>query len=281
MKREDPALVAQNALAGRVIGISASDSADLDRLGLTSRHIKLAVGELTRALLLAGASVAYGGRLKPLGFTGLMVEELRRYATTRRSALVLYVAWPQHADLTAAELAEVRDLLGVSGRLMLLDPAGNDFRRARGATAGPSMDVGAAQAYTALRRRLVRDTDARVVLGGRLRDGAKPGVLEEVAFSVGSGQPVYIAGGFGGAATAVGARLSPDTFDWLPGDLPHGIAGSLVQQSLAECADEAKTADWSVASDGLGDADRRCLHATHRPGEVASLVVYGLARRFA
>ena len=72
-------LAATDALRGVRVGISVSDSDDLGRLGLTDAHAEQAVGEVARAILIAGGSLVYGGRVKPSGFTQYLMHEIRRY----------------------------------------------------------------------------------------------------------------------------------------------------------------------------------------------------------
>jgi hypothetical protein len=56
-----------------------------------------------------------------------------------------------------------------------------------------------------MREQLASDCDARIVLGGRLAgySGRYPGIAEEVFETIRVGRPLYIVGGFGGAARAV------------------------------------------------------------------------------
>lgn len=86
-------------------------------------------------------------------------------------------------------------------------------------------------------------------------------------------QPVYVADGFGGAAD-VARALGRDVPDWAPPYFPSGAdAASVALRHLTDVA-----ADAVAAEDGLEDAERRQLAVTHRPGNIASLVVVGLAR---
>jgi hypothetical protein len=134
-------------------------------------------------------------------------------------------------------------------------------------------------AYSGLRRYMAGSTTGRIVVGGQLRNykGAMPGVIEEVLFSIESGQPVYLAGGFGGAAAAIARRLGAGSFEWLPEALPAGATDPLVQEALDQLAKAATNRRWTFAADGLTLGRRELLCASHRPGEIASLAVLGLA----
>ena len=56
-----------------------------------------------------------------------------------------------------------------------------------------------------MRRQMEAETDARVILGGRLSgfSGFMPGVIEEFIQSAMAGHPIYLLGGFGGAASLI------------------------------------------------------------------------------
>lgn len=280
----DPALVRRGALEGVNVGISVSDSEDLGRLGLNARHADLAIGEIARAVLIARGRITYGGRLKPSGFTQQLMNEVRRYGTTRHS-LTLCLAEPEHRDLDRGELDQVDRQLGTWGRLVTLDASGEPtaWREDHPEAPAPMTDAERANAYSGLRRHLVQTTDARVLVGGQLRDykGSMPGVIEEASLAVERGQSLYLAGGFGGAATAVARTLDRSAFDWLPADLPLGGEDAGVVAALDRLADLSSASGWTIEQDGLTVEQRALLAASHRPGEIASLVVLGLARAFA
>ncbi len=96
-------LLPPDALRGQRIGVSVSQSPDLDRLGLRETHFRLAVAEIARAILVAGGTLAYGGHLDPEGYTSFMVQELQRYSRTDQPLRVC-LAWQEHRRLLLSEL---------------------------------------------------------------------------------------------------------------------------------------------------------------------------------
>jgi hypothetical protein len=60
-----------------------------------------------------------------------------------------------------------------------------------------------------MRERMTRDIGVRVVLGGKVAgySGKYPGIVEETYLAMLSGKPVYILGGFGGAAYVIAQAL--------------------------------------------------------------------------
>jgi hypothetical protein len=268
----EPRLVPPGALSGVTLGLSVSESADLARLGLSPRHCELAVAELARAIIIAGGNIIYGGRLGAGTFTDILLDEVARYGDARR-ALTICLADSEHRDLTDQQLRNHRSRLSMSAEIVCLDPDGNSINRPGADLTHPAPD--AATALSAARRHITRSCDARVVVGGRLTgyQGAMPGVVEEALLSLEAKQPLYVAGGFGGAAAAIARTLRHEAYTWAPPDFPAGA------QAESEALDLVAAAGAEgVADDALSAEERAQLATTHRPGDVASLVVLGLSR---
>lgn len=269
----DIRFVPPSALNGRTVAFSVSDSADLTRLGLTPKHCELAIAELARAVLLAGGNLIYGGRLKPAGFTRILIDEVLRYGASR-SALTLAVPATEHAHLDALELIDVVDQLGVAGQLVLLDVDGEVTEPSAERTAPVPEDTHAA--LTAMRRYVTQQSDARIVVGGKLTgyQGSMPGVIEEAILSLEALQPLFVAGGFGGAAAATASALGLDDQSWVPGEYPQGRD----DPGTAAALGRVEQLQGSQVDRGLDEDQALALAATHRPGDIASLAVLGLAR---
>ena len=269
----EPELVPVDALAGVAVGLSVSESADLARLGLSPAHCELAVAELARAIFIAGGAIVYGGRLVPAGFTDVLLTELRSYRQDR-NALILCVPETEHRRLSEAELRSRQDELQSNAELVCLDSDGEpvDIRRPRARS-----DPDPAVALTAMRRHITDRCDARVILGGKLTgyQGTTPGILEEAALSLHAGKPLYVAGGFGGAAAALALALGRAEASLAPDAYPEGAEP--YADLLAEIAEIAEIT--GRADDGLSDDQRAQIAWSHRPGEIASIVVCGLSRR--
>ena len=270
----EPELVPVDALVGVTVGLSVSDSADLARLGLSPAHCELAVAELARAIFIASGTIVYGGRLVPAGFTDILLTELRSYRHDR-DALILCVPESEHRRLSKSELLRRQDELQSNAELVCLDSDGEpvDIRHRPRSPRDPDPAV----ALTAMRRHITDRCDARVILGGKLTDyqGTVPGILEEASLSLQAAQPLYVAGGFGGAAAALALALGRAEASLAPADYPDGAAPHA--DLLAEIA--ATEESTARADDGLSDDQRAQLAWSHRPGEIASIVVNGLSRR--
>jgi len=61
------------------VGVSISESSDLQALGLSDGHLRDAMAEIALQLLASGISLAYGGDLRLHGFTEFLSELVDRY----------------------------------------------------------------------------------------------------------------------------------------------------------------------------------------------------------
>ena len=119
----EPTLISRDALSGQKVALSVSESADLARLGLTEQHCRLVVAEVGRAIMLAGATVVYGGNLKPGGYTEILIDEAQRFGNGR-AALEITLAESEYRKLSEDELIAADRGLGDVGRLTLVSAEG-------------------------------------------------------------------------------------------------------------------------------------------------------------
>lgn len=272
------------ALNNRTVGISVSESPDLSRLGLLESHVTVILGEIARVVLASGGTLAYGGHLDPGGYTAFLLSELQRYGHRGPDPLLkVYLACSEHQRLTRDEL-EQRLTVGVWGKVVCLDLEGRvipDPFNGRSPAVGPELDdTQKRDALTAMRRVMAEETDGRVLLGGKRSgfSGALPGLMEEALLTLKAGTPLYLAAGLGGVTADIVRALSIDDCAWLPPvpdagpDDPRLVTGRNLLMA------ERKAQEWGGLRNGLSDDENRRLAATHRPGEIATLVGLGLGR---
>jgi hypothetical protein len=279
------ALLPRDFLNGLRLGISVSNSPDLERLGLLDTHLRLALAEIARCILVSGGTLAYGGHLEPEGYTTFLVKEIQKYGRQEgdefRRMLLVCLAWPEHRRVALSKLAKDWDL-GLRGHVVYLDPDGKeidpDFQRAE--EPQPVSDPGVKQtSLTAMRRYMGTKTAGRVLLGGKRHDfqGEIPGLMEEALIALEARQPLYLAGGFGGATADIAAALgidggaSTERYDRLPPD-PRWEKGREALTVLAA------SPGWVGLNNGLTEDENRRLAATYRPSDIAALVSLGLGR---
>jgi hypothetical protein len=277
-------LLPTDALIGIRLGISVSESPDLLRLGLLESHFRLALGEIARCVLVSGGHLAYGGHLQPDGYTAFLIQELERYSRRDRPMRIC-LAWTEHRKMTLSSLHDERHDLGLYGEIVCLDPQGNEIDPTIGRDEACPSDADAEtqqRSLSGLRRYMTKITEGRVLIGGKREgfQGEMPGVLEEALLAFEFGQPVYLAGGFGGVTWDIARALGIDEGNWFP-SLAHVAPASQqlidVFTRLIEVADKSgrKSLD-----NGLSKKENQRLAACHRPSEIAALVSLGLGKRF-
>ncbi len=253
--------------SGLRVAVSISESEEPSPGAPGSVHLQDALVELSRYLLNAGATLAYGGDLRAGGFSLLFRDLAAAHGQrlredeveARRPHLRWYLAWPYHLALNAEEERALRPDV----RVRRVTPYGlepgevsiNDASRA-GAQAA---------ALTLMREEMADDTDARLLLGGRTQGwkGSMPGVLEEALLTLRSRKPLYLIGAFGGCTAAIieglqGAR--PAAF----ADLDAGLIDELARHGVAGLRN------------GLSLEENRRLFTTPYLAEIVGLVLRGL-----
>jgi hypothetical protein len=109
--------------------------------------------------------------------------------------------------LVTEDMLEMRPSAAPQDALPLSGPAGPGHAKRLQGT--PQGRYALGRSLTQMRRRQTDATRARIVLGGKVHSfmGFYPGILEEVLQAIDAGHPVYVLGGFGGAARLVAAAL--------------------------------------------------------------------------
>lgn len=292
-------------LARRIIGVSISTPKEgLDAIGLSESHLTSAMDLIARALLSKGATLAYGGDLRPDGFTEFLGGLVRAHNAGRRDAyerIINMLPWPKNVGLDVEAIgAQAKDLsvepvpppedLVAAG---LADPQ---------AIPDPNTAAGryvCARGMLAMRERMNALIDARIVLGGKRNgfSGRYPGILEEVLLALEACKPVFVLGGFGGAAQ--------DVAELLRGGTPSGLSVEAIARKDPHYAemvafhnDEVRTRglpvppiDYAVVvrtirdaglaglNNGLSKSENRILLEVQDIEEAAWLILRGLSKR--
>lgn len=208
------------------IGISISESPDLASFGLGEGHFRDAMVNIAMYLLAAGDDLVYGGDLRPGGFTETLFELVHRYTrpsidgnqawdiTTIASdspRVANYLAWPVHANMTTANIDDLAAGIGNFAAIVFLDMDGvaipMDNRKLHPQVEPKDTDW--KPGLTHMRIAMRSHINARVLLGGRTEGykGRMPGIAEEALLSMEARQPIFLLGGFGGAARDVAEAL--------------------------------------------------------------------------
>jgi hypothetical protein len=204
-------------LSQMAIAVAISESPGMAELGLAPEHLRDAMAEITRHLLALGARLVYGGDLRANGYTELLFELVTRHrrdadAGDLRPAVINYLAWPTYVAKPAAELQELAKSLDGLAELHFLDRRGDEapINTFTDIETSALTDADWSEALTAMRVVLTKASDARIVLGGRVKEykGRMPGIAEEALNALEAEQPLYLLGGFGGCARDVAVEMA-------------------------------------------------------------------------
>ena len=206
-------------LKGRLIGLSISNSPDLSVHGMGLVHLEDAMVECARHLLAQGASLVYGGDLRPGGFTTILFELVRSHNRAgAKERIHNYLAWPIGLRIDPGiwheYMDEIRDYRVSPPADLGVDPK---------VYVGPDRMPGRylwSRSLTDMRTEMNGKTAARVLLGGQVYGfkGKYPGILEEALLGLRAKKPVYLIGGFGGCAAAI--------VEALRGGVPSAFTGA-------------------------------------------------------
>ncbi|MEM0999102.1 MAG: hypothetical protein AAGN35_18735 [Bacteroidota bacterium] len=280
------------------VGISISESSDMEELGFGEPHLRDFLTEVARYLLAAGASLAYGGDLRSGGYTETLFSLVNNYkipggGTTPR--IRSYLAWPIHllldvkARATLQRSAEIHAL--PAPELPDIDPQ----------TFLPPKDTASSYVWcrslTAMRRRLARDNAAQVLMGGRTAGykGKYPGLVEEAYECMRAGIPVFLIGAFGGATRDVILALTGQHPESLTeaAQTAHASYRALLPHYNAQIpADEPpinydqlvqffRERGIAGLNNGLSEAENFRMFTSPHLVEIVSLLLKGLKRGYA
>lgn len=301
-------IMVDRPLAGVTLGVSMAASEDCEALGLRTKHLSLVIAEVAQVMLLAGGRITYAGALgtHDPDLTASVVDTINRYveaakleqhrrygANTPADQGIhpgrMFLLTPPCTVLTSKEaIAELRAVSTRScstGEIRVLTEDGNDIRLSEALPWSERSAADTAKALRAIRRALPHHCDARLIIGGKTRakssrhpdgySGALPGIVEEALYTVRAGQPLYVAGGFGGAAAVLAQELGladklPINAETREAFIAHSPARDTVEEIL-QLFDRDST--------GLGAEDLRALASTRRPCDVAGLVIKGMTKR--
>lgn len=281
------------------IAFSVSVPEELSAYGITDTHIERTVAEVAQLALIKGARLTYAGTISENAscLTTSILDTIDRYQSLERyvqatssgmhrpgnvcHALTLTI--PRCALTSEQYEAALRvqnkypetvdvKVLDISGTCTELDEAQrwDDSVESR------------QQAFTAIRAHLPAFCDARAIIGGKLQrrdsqhphgyQGILPGIIDEALATVRARQPLYLAGGFGGAAALLAWRMG-----YINPPAAHAFEQLLSgNEALAKAVNEISQG-ITQASNGLSEEDNRRMCSTRHPSDFARYVAKGLS----
>jgi len=292
--RSDPSKP-ERPLKGRLIGLSISNSTDLAARGMSLEHLEDAMVECARHSLAQGGSLAYGGDLRPGGFTTILFELVRSHNSAGdKERIHNFLAWPIHLRLDPASWHEYLDEIHPY-RLSPPPDLGLDEK----VYIAPDDATGRyvwARSLTAMRVEMNQRTHARVLLGGQVTGfkGKYPGLFEEALLTMRSGKPLYLVGGFGGCTRSIVDALkggTPEAFTEAF-QTKEPLYKAIVERYRTDAANN-KTTPIDYAGElqflrakgvgglnnGLSADENEILFTSNNLPEIVHLVLKGLTQR--
>lgn len=195
-------------LHDRKIAISVSVSEELEYLGLSSNHLDDISIEIARYLIVNGATMLYGGDLRQGGFTRLFAElsYQYKYLSDKERRFVNYFPFPNSSYVSIDERA---NFVKQQVEPLILDVPMHLGAFDRQKYFKPFEDVIDryifSECFADMRITMAKDSNARIVLGGKQNGflGYLPGIIEEAYHTMSLKKPIFILGGFGGAANSL------------------------------------------------------------------------------
>lgn len=300
-------ITARRPLAGFMLGISMALGEDLHAIGLHEGHLQLAVGEIAQMMLLAGGGITYAGALgtHTPDLTGAVVDTVQRYIISLTQELHRQVGTDPYKAVCLHEgqmfkltvpCVSVRDQMTLqvlnqeanrfasTGQIDILGSNG-ELLPIHQAQPWEGTPEATAAALTAIRKALPEFCHARLLIGGKTRPhsdawpygyrGRYPGIIEEALYTARAGQPLFLAGGFGGATAVLAHELGIGT------DLPvseEALSAVRTIRYYREAVEEIKQR-YDPSLTGLETTELQRLTHTQRGSEMAGLVVRGLVHR--
>jgi hypothetical protein len=189
-----------------------------------------------------GGTLLYGGHLKNEGYTRLFAELSYQYKFLNDTAFrfVNYFPFPNSISLTIEIKAdfvkqqvepiiiEIPEHLGEIDKQREYDP----FKKIEDKFIF-------SECFSDMRNIMAQNSHARIVVGGKQSKfrGYIPGIVEEAYYSLKANKPVYILGGFGGAAKSLSKVICGE----LPKELTNEIQynDEILQNFKKEYQDKA------------------------------------------
>jgi SLOG-like protein len=267
-------------LVGGLIGLSGGGRQNRKRNTLWK-----AIAEM---VLHQGACIAHGGDWRDDGLTYKLIDTATdlpcRFAETQVDPYV-----EVFATSPPKKLGRHQDRVAVTGCSRTVDAEWPD-------------SIEDSVSATHMRRLMNARCVARVFMFGSVRgyQGRMPGIFEEAVWSLATGQPIYVVGGYGGAADALGRALGlakdTEVVEVGPGKSNPSNADLLTAEEIFRPDGNGTlpltwrdVLDWLVRhavggsgwpDNGLSVMENQRLFAENEPSEIVDLIRKGLLSVF-
>jgi len=279
----------------RQVAISVAESEDLASLGIGEEMLRDLTTELSRHILKAGGRMIYGGDLRKNGFTELFRDLSSQYGQYEKEKPEVcyfrnFLAWPLYINMSIADEAEYRRC-----RVELVKvPPSNAVQEDDKTKFIPPINVESrykwATSLTDMRKMEEDEAVARILVGGRKNGfvGKMAGIVEEFIMAKEHNHPIYLIGGFGGAAKVLVDIIEKN--DGITSETLKQLAVSDTKtcelyefyKSKGQSVDYTLLDGISIGSldNGLTEDENKRLFHSVNVMEIVSLVLHGLQNKF-
>ncbi len=299
ISEKDKVFLRKHFLKGNTIGISISESDNLNELGYGLSHLKDAIIEIARYILALGGKLAYGGDMRKGGFTELIFDLLAYYKADKElqphERFYSFLAYPTSTQLSLEKQAELRQSVSFKkiyppDDLKIANT--NDFLKPD----TPENLYIWTRCLTKMREEMEMECKARIFIGGRTKGfkGKCPGILEECLIALKYHHAIYLVGAFGGITKDIIEVLNgkqPDSFSneyYFDNDdykkafslFNHKHADNRIDYAEYFSILQKKGWDEIAAQNGLSIDDNIRLSITPHISEVIYLILKGVTKLF-
>jgi SLOG cluster2 len=195
-------------LHGKRIAISVSENEELEQLGLSDQHLKDISIEIARYLIVNGATMLYGGDLRDKGYTRIFSELSYQYKflSDKERRFVNYFPFPNYLKVSMDDRANFVKQQVEPKIISIPKHLGNvDTERKFEPFKSVEDRFIYSECFADMRIIMANESDARILLGGKQKKylGYFPGIIEEAFQTLQANKPIYLLGGFGGAAKSL------------------------------------------------------------------------------
>lgn len=278
-------------LDGKNIAISISESPDSSIKGIGKAMFEDLSIELARHFLISGAHLVYGGDLRPGGFTELFKDLAYQYGIyekdkSLKNYFTNYLAWPIYIGMTPATQAEYKSCRVNCQKAAIPDTIPMGLRDLMVPPTTVENIYYWAESLKAMRQEMESHINARIILGGRVTGfkGYMPGLYEEAVNAANSHHPIYLLGGFGGAALRLIQLIKGETSSEKL--FAECCSNQSYQDFVSYLAKEKGMMNFKVLdvfvnnmgllNNGLSDKENERLFITTNVTEIIALVLKGL-----
>ena len=202
----------QGFLSDKNISLSVSDTGEMGQIASTDIHLSTFYLELCRYLLASNANLLYSGSVdykKGVNFIEILQELIQSYSfnPAKERRIIIHYLPSLNLNLTNEYISKQPscfEFISVSERNSV------------------------SSSLTKLRNKVAKETDARIVVGGKTRGylGKYPGIIEEAFIAVQNKTPLFVLGAYGGASALIVKWLSGKDIEF---DIDTGIVEAFKQ----------------------------------------------------